>query len=865
MATTLLSHEASIYKDDFFCRFPKYNGLDYIKLYGYSLDILDIGKPSSAVSALQNATSGASSLVSNKLKSQVSTVPFSFPINPQSITINVPAATTLTTTMRGIVEENNGAPLRYITISGTTGILPTNGSSIVSNNKSAVDSNLSYLFKNSINSINSIKNTATRISNIFTGNKSNPLNYPTSYIDGINGMNAIVAKSELVTAYGFIHTLIRHLDEYLAVKKTKDGRTRQLRLNCYKDQFYYACTLTSYSISKIAGSLEYQYTINLTAWKRFDSTTNKRRAITPSLRNGSDQAFLAKALDATRQARKIVGGAYNTLSGFRTDIKNMFQMVGEVINTTSAAIGFVNYTLSDFGGILKNDLQTVFKQSIEDPTKGLINNASALHKIISQLFMPSIDKTNNIKTARDSQIIANAINQLDPNRPKDIGSTDSSPSMPTGGFPVQLTDWNNTDAHPEIYDSLLLSDMVIAPEAQTKIDNEQERLRNLTANDFRKKRDMVRDMVRSIAENLGLGNAVYNETYGLQAPKIVYRNTTTDDIYLLNNLNNLLMGFDAIIEYLDSIENTNVNNSYFEFYSDMAKSSNITFEDSSSKFYVPFPSDASLQSLAVQYLGDVNRWIEIAAVNGLREPYIDEDGFFVDVHGISGDKITIPTNINLYVGQVVEITSDIAFIPKNIKITEIKLLEPPITSLISYTGSINLPDYLLSSHPKIKAYMPNTVNSKRMIAIPSNNVVNIPDRIKLTPQMSDLDQINQMAYTDFMIQSNGDLALTSSGDVKLSFGFNNLVQAANLKLLTKVNSLLQDPSYGAGVEAGTPSSEINSQDILQALNESFNDDPRFTGIQVGTVAMIGPVLKINILVGVNGIDIFLPISTQLPI
>lgn len=52
---------------------------------------------------------------------------FTLPIPPQEMSISTPFAITTTVTLGGIIEEHNGAPLRTISFSGTTGVQPLRG------------------------------------------------------------------------------------------------------------------------------------------------------------------------------------------------------------------------------------------------------------------------------------------------------------------------------------------------------------------------------------------------------------------------------------------------------------------------------------------------------------------------------------------------------------------------------------------------------------------------------------------------------------------------------------------------------------------------------------------------------------------
>jgi hypothetical protein len=264
----------------------------------------------------------------------------------------------------------------------------------------------------------------------------------------------------------------------------------------------------------------------------------------------------------------------------------------------------------------------------------------------------------------------------------------------------------------------------------------------------------------------------------------------------------------------------------------------------------------------VQYLGDADRWIEIAAINGLRAPYVDEDGFYypLKING-AGNILTLSTSENLYIGQRIGIMSDIQTIEFRY-VQKIDIISDSET-LVTVDGAADLSKFKTSENAKIHTYLPNTVNYLKLIAIPSQITPDQNPSLKISPNQTDLSQLAMISKTDLQLQSDGDLMIKGN-DVMLAIGYQNLVQAAMIKFKTKVGSLVHDPTFGNPIYAGRPISDIDIKQTAKLINKMFTDDPRFT-TTIGTrVRQTGPAMVIDTVVGVRGVDFHLPLTTDLP-
>jgi hypothetical protein len=231
----------------------------------------------------------------------------------------------------------------------------------------------------------------------------------------------------------------------------------------------------------------------------------------------------------------------------------------------------------------------------------------------------------------------------------------------------------------------------------------------------------------------------------------------------------------------------------------------------------------------------------------------------------ASNSIIVNNSDNLYIGQTILIQSDTQR-PEKRKINAIDAISD-VEIIITLNGESDLSRFTILDNAKIHAFLPSTVNSNMLIAIPSDVAVNVPGSVRTNPSEQELNYIVKVAKADFMLQfsynGESDLSFTGS-DVAIARGYQNLVQAANIKVLTKRGDLLDDPTFGNSIKIGDSSAEINAADMLNQLNTLFADDSRFSGLIGGRVNVKGPTVTMDLIAGINGTQAFLPFTTELP-
>ena len=813
--------------DGFFFNFPKSDLKNFMRQYPYEFTIHDGTKP---------------------------LLRFTLPLAPSAISIDVPSATSTTVTMRGITEEHNGAPLRRISISGTSGIRPQAGFDAGQGGGTVDEALGQYLFKNTIqgisrvkSSFNNLKESADKIVQGVTGKAKISLDTPlNTKWDEVNNDT---------TGYKIIHQLQRFFDFYLAAKKSlKNKQNLYLSFNMYKDDQYYDCTLNGYNVRKAAGSLEYTYNIALTAWRRRESSIVKPTPAPDAIRFGSPENFVnpfAAITETLRNARGVIGSVYGVLKGINNDIDAA--ILGPINQAVLLAgeISNAKYVASDFITGIDATIAKAMKASIKDAFTGdkMTREMSSLKDAL---------KKKNIQDS-PSPIEATVYRQ------ENSGKGDDSVDFLTDTPETLDIIFNPAQENIDIFDNVNTDSLNLPEEAQQSFNLAIAEASRMTDKDIETIRQGVDDYAATISEAFGGGSTTYNRINNKETPS-VDKEISVKNIEILSAFNDMSIALDDLSSRLRQ-QRKDISKDYAKYYAEYARTQGIDFADNTSKFYVPFPYGASLDSLAYQYLGDARRWIEIAALNVLREPYIDEDGFYKDlkVSG-SGNNITLSDSENLYIGQVILIESDVVRSEQR-KIKEIDEISETET-LITVDGDPDLSKFVVIDNAKIKAFLPHTVNSNMMIAIPSSVPVNVPGGLKINPGEDDLTTIALMAKSDFMLQisfnSPSDIAINGS-DIKIASGMQNLTQAAYLKVLTKQEDLLNDPGFGNPISVGKSVADQSANQILAALNETFLLDPRFSNIIAGRVKIEGAAAAIDLVVGVSGTEVFLPFTAEIPV
>jgi hypothetical protein len=301
-----------------------------------------------------------------------------------------------------------------------------------------------------------------------------------------------------------------------------------------------------------------------------------------------------------------------------------------------------------------------------------------------------------------------------------------------------------------------------------------------------------------------------------------------------------------------------------QFMQAVAAQSQVPFDLPVSKFAIPFPYGSTLEMLATRYLGDANRWVEIAALNDLRSPYVDETGFIEPLisNGISNYVIVGDASL-LYNGQTVYISSNSQ--PRTVRTIIDITQNTPTSWKVSVSGDVNLNKYTTAAQADLRAFLPGTVNSTKLIFMPSAIPTTLNDFIgKPNPAVAEAANFILVGGADLLLTSDNDIVITPDGDQLLIVGLQNIIQRARLAFSTPQGSLVEHPQYGLPLYPGISVADLDTQQLILATRALFADDPTFVSVVNPVVNVNGPSATLSAQINVAGAQNALPLSFTLP-
>lgn len=825
----------SVDQQDSFWYQPDINPLNWNQQFPYSLIILKRTMDTSGNVTYSESDQGK----------------YTLPFPPESISISTPYAVNVSATLGGIVEEHNGAPFRMISFQGSLGVLSTRPIS------PSRKSNTNGIFGGTLNTFNSSNNAVQNLLGAL----------PPPALNLVNDSDLLEEGGKFLgtqSGYYRMEQLKNFLENYHNLKKTTKGAAYQLAVGMFKQQAVYLVTTSNFVADQNASSpLEYRYSLQFKAWKRINPNSNPV----------SDYNFVSvvsnvnqfQATIAVLQGTQDVVNSYaDRISAVAGQIdQTLLGPMRQTILFGKDALG-IALSLSDLPDQLIKESQSAVINYVADQVSSL--GVSGFLATFSSPSQATIKKVNNIidlsQQLQQPTIGAGQAAQTIGTTQTSLGVASSSGSQVVGilaSHPGNAA-FNDPSSNYDIWSNIQVSSLNISPALSRRILQARDAVRNLSRLDFENYRDSIANVQADFSDAVGAGSATFNATFG-RGNVVSTKTPTEDDFNVMFALNRTT----TEIARLAATYQTNLFNvSSVNFVAGAASRSGIAFNKPRSKFSVPYPYGVTIEQLSTRYLGTPDRWIEIATLNGLRTPYVDEEGF--DVLLLTNGKnnnVYVADSTNLYVGQNVWISSNNTSRTQR-TITKITKISNSYVQL-TVNGDPDLARFSTLAGAVLHAFLPDTVNSMMTIYIPSSDDPQDQDyQTKAIPGISDYENFFQAGGVDLLLTDTNDLAITPDGDCRLAVGLPNIIQQARIALSVIRGTLNRHPEFGIPQIVGQNTADVDVNQIAASLGGLFAGNTTFSSVGGILVNKIGPSVAISMSVGVRGISQNIPLTFNLP-
>lgn len=789
---------------------------------------------------------------------------FTLPIPPEELSISMPTADTLQATLTGVVEVSGGAPFRNIVAQGTTGIWPDRepvygggligGSAFVSTALAPIAGGVAEL----------VTGMPPR-----TPNAAGATSFPTA-----------------MTGFYKFHQLKTFLESYLAMrargKSIKKGETdkrgqeylgdelrpENLRLAfaMWKDSSVYLVRLHQFDMRRAASDpLGYAYSLQMQAYKRVDLEVRgeARNDVTITVRKGAISGLMDIS-NRMEAVRKILTASKRLVS---LGVLGPLTFIGEIARQVSGAIkdllGIARAVIDMPAAFVRGVIGTALEvaQDVGSGIRGVNQAVLDLNKLPQQVRdMLGLNQGKQV-----TRVFATGVPSTTTQGPVEgRGFQPGTHDVDTDGRPAT----NNTgidpddllNEAPEIGD-IKVEELPMTDEQRDQLRAEIEASLTLTIADFELWRRQVQDSLDVFVKSIGCWDDTYNDTYGLPTGGAELRDPTQDELDALFAVNNLEQSLDDLVVYMRGRGGTAEQQpNSLEYVAGLAAASGVLFRVPKSKFGIPFPYGTSLERLALDFLGDPDRWHEIAVLNKLRAPYVDEVGFALPLLvNASGRQIVIEDATNLYLGQTVVLTSNTER-PQSTKIIDI-VVQSPGQVLVTLDDEVD--GFTVFDEANVRAFLPGTINSRQIIYIPSQGDPSPTADLDSIPGVDASDPLVRMGGVDLLLTPQLDLVVTQWGDNPLAIGLTNMNQQANIALNTVPGALINHPFWGFNARIGTSMADVDLPTIIGNLRTLFNGDFDFAGIKSASIVKQGNRMSISTHIGVNGYNRDIPLLLSL--
>jgi len=391
-----------------------------------------------------------------------------------------------------------------------------------------------------------------------------------------------------------------------------------------------------------------------------------------------------------------------------------------------------------------------------------------------------------------------------------------------------------------IFDNTLINSVNLTFEEQTVVNNRIGEVSLYTRGNFLAIREVFQEERDALADRASSTDTDYNRIFD-RSPQTARVDIKNKDINKMYEMQESIKTVDFILANAFSLATSAIDP--FALARSNANNPEIDIATYNSGSLVKLNYREDLQALAARTLGDPDKWIDIAIANGLKPPYIDEIGEKINlISNASGNQINISGTDNnnelnadkLSIGQIILLQSTTQTFPEQRAILNIN--EIPISGeiIIELAGEPDLDKYKLSEDAHIRVFKQNTINSSFFVLIPSTDILDDELTGDDTPWfLASSDVVERRQKIDLNIDDTGEINFDSTGDLQLSFGLENSIQAVKLKLSVEEGELRRHPEYGLVQLAGKTNVNVGllKEALVDSITSNIAADERFSRVE----------------------------------